>query len=191
MPNWCENGFKIEGPILKIKQIWETSNKGENLLNALVPQPENIFRGDLGAEERQRCKELGIPNWYDWGIVNWGTKWDIDFDQSSLEFNDNGDGTASIDGFFCTAWCPPLPCFETYASTNPDVRAEIQYRESGVDYLGIATFENGVLYDEYYGDIATKYRKGELPERIVNDFGLDEWYEDYEWVDEDDEEEAA
>ena len=43
--------------------------------NKIIPQPHNIFRGDLGEKERIECEKKGIPNWYDWNCENWGTKW--------------------------------------------------------------------------------------------------------------------
>lgn len=41
----------------------------------IVPQPKNIFLGDLSKEEEHRLEEEGIPTWYKWNIENWGTKW--------------------------------------------------------------------------------------------------------------------
>lgn len=43
--------------------------------NKVIPQPENIFNGDLGEKEREMCRREGRPNWLDWNTENWGTKW--------------------------------------------------------------------------------------------------------------------
>jgi len=43
--------------------------------NKIIPQPENIFNGNLGKEEEEMCKREGRPTWYEWNRHNWGTKW--------------------------------------------------------------------------------------------------------------------
>ncbi len=43
--------------------------------NKVIPQPKNIFNGDLGRKEEEMCKREGRPTWYDWNKANWGTKW--------------------------------------------------------------------------------------------------------------------
>jgi hypothetical protein len=43
--------------------------------NKVIPQPDNIFNGDLGEADRVRCAKEGIPTWLDWNCANWGTKW--------------------------------------------------------------------------------------------------------------------
>ena len=45
MPNWCNNGITITGPVDQVKALWEQAQsnwKNENygLLNAMVPMPE-------------------------------------------------------------------------------------------------------------------------------------------------------
>lgn len=71
--------------------------------NLLIPQPENIFKGPLGDEERRMCIEQNKPNWYDWNKDNWNTKWNA----CNTEIIRNDDDTLEFK--FSTAWNTPDP----------------------------------------------------------------------------------
>jgi hypothetical protein len=184
MPNWCSNNISIAGPTETIKAIWEdaTSECG-GLLSAMVPQPDNIFRGNLGTKEREECAEQGIPNWYDWNVSNWGTKWDVDTE--GLEFTDNGDGTATIEGWFESAWAPPIEAYNTFCDDMGNCSLEASYYEPGMDFAGF--YSNGD--DEYCDDLHGEYKlpedeRSDLYNRLDEEWGLSEqfeqWDEDYE-----------
>jgi hypothetical protein len=70
---------------------------------AIVPPPENMFTDDLSKEDRERCAEQGIPNWYDWQRKHWGTKWNA----YNEDLRDESDSTLVLR--FDTAWSPPEP----------------------------------------------------------------------------------
>ena len=188
MPNWCNNNISISGPTDTIKQLWEAANQeGEagGLLNAMAPQPANLFQGSLGTKEREECAEQGIPNWYDWNVSNWGTKWDVSTE--GLEFTDNGDGTAVIEGWFDSAWAPPIGAYEKFSEQDNDCRIEASYHEGGMDFGGFWDTENG---DEYLEGCHEEYK---LPEDQQSDLfkRIDEEYnlsESYDMWDEDEEE---
>lgn len=153
MPNWCNNSISISGPKLKIKAIWERAQEEDGgLLSAMVPQPENLFQGDLGEAERAKCEEQGIPNWYDWNVSNWGTKWDIPVPGEGLEYSEHDNGTASIDGWFESAWAPPITAYNTFLEANEDCSITASYEEPGMDFAGI--YEDG--NDEYLEDVHTE-----------------------------------
>jgi len=102
MPNWCNNSITIKGSTETIKTLWEEANReGEDggLLNAMVPMPVELRDTTKGSNG-------DAVNWYDWAVANWGTKWDVSLE--GLEFTDNGDGTATIEGWFDSAWAHPL-----------------------------------------------------------------------------------
>ena len=66
-----------ELPIEKIRQIMESIKKdteglGSIDFNKIVPMPDTVFKGNLGAEERNI---YGTNNWLDWSLENWNTKW--------------------------------------------------------------------------------------------------------------------
>ena len=136
MPNWCNNTITISGQTETIKNLWESATAEDGgLLSAMAPQPEDLFHGNLGEKERAECAEKGIPNWYDWQVSNWGTKWDVDTE--GLEFTDNGDGTAEITGWFDSAWAPPIVALAEYLDNNSDVSIRLVYYEPGCDFMGV------------------------------------------------------
>ena len=170
MPNWCNNNITIRGSKDTVEQLWKDAQAADGLLEAMVPPPENMFRGAIGQKEREQCAEQGIPNWYDWQVENWGTKWNVSIE--GLEFHDNEDGTAEITGWFDSAWAPPTQAMETYGSENPDVSITLDYHESGMCFVGRMTVEGGEAEDDCidYADCDSKT----VRETIGADFD-DEW----------------
>ena len=91
MPNHVTNKITFIGNQEHINTILNMI-KGEKEwidFNKIVPMPDDIYLGDLGPEER---KLYGNRNWYDWRIVNWGTKWNayntiIDKENNTIEFD--------------------------------------------------------------------------------------------------------
>ena len=133
MPNWCSNSITIQGPTDTIKQLWEDAcnnamrDPAKGLLDAMVP----------------------IGEWdYGNAVEAWGTKWDISLE--GLEFEDNGDGTAYITGWFDTAWAPPVEAYNTFLEDMDNCSLEASYYEPGMDFGGFWSSENG---DEYFDDL--------------------------------------
>lgn len=79
--------------------------------NKIIPQPENIFNGDLSEEDRLRCEKDGIPNWYDWNVENWGTKW------NSYSCHVESEKIFTFE----TAWSAPLPIMRQLGKMFPNV----------------------------------------------------------------------
>ena len=167
MPNWCANSITIAGPTETIQQLWEdaqTANDGEfGLLEAMAP----------------------IGEWdYGKAVNTWGTKWDIS--DEGLEFTDNGDGTASIDGWFDSAWAPPVEAYNRFLDDMDNCSIQASYHEPGMDFAGFYTDGD----DEYLEDLHEEFK---LPEDERSDLynRLDEEYalsENYDMWDDDEEE---
>lgn len=58
--------------------------------------------------------ETGFPNWYDWSVARWGTKWNAY--QTVLTDLPEGDG---LELLFETAWSPPEPVLRAIAARFP------------------------------------------------------------------------
>jgi hypothetical protein len=56
-----------------------------------------------------------------------------------LEFTDNGDGTASITGWFDSAWAPPIEAYNTFLEDMDGCTLSADYHEPGMDFAGIYT----------------------------------------------------
>ena len=155
MPNWCSNNITIQGPTDTIKQLWEDAQGETGLLHAIKPLPEILKNttsptpNDIDAVLQQTMiAQTGADNWYDWCASNWGTKWDVDTE--GLEFIDNEDGTASIQGWFESAWAPPIEAYNTFCDDMDNCSLTASYHEPGMDFAGI--YDDGV--DDYMEGIS-------------------------------------
>ena len=181
MPNWCNNSITIKGSTETIKQLWEDANQeGEDggLLNAMVPMPKEL--------EGTTAPSDG-PNWYDWCVSNWGTKWDVSLE--GLEFTDNGDGTAEIDGYFDSAWSPPIDAYSTFCDDMDGVYLEAYYEEGGMCFVGYWDSEGADDHYDYSGATSDTVRNM-IPEYLVDYYALDERLADYEAEEMDEDEEV-
>jgi hypothetical protein len=183
MPNWCNNTILITGATDKIAAIWAATNTGESLtgenglLQALAPMPAELF--DTVADG-----STGM-DWYNWRVANWGTKWDLN--SEGLHFVDNGDGTATIEGYADSAWAPPIEAFQSYSNANPDVEMELRYFEPGMCFLGIWDSAGGDAYWEDCGSpevLNTTAEADAVLYDLLEHFNVWDWFE----TDEDDEE---
>lgn len=163
MPNWCENDVQISHPNKEwVDRLEESLNKEEpELLNFLRPMPEELNNTTSPSDE---------PNWYDWRISNWGTKWEANI----THFERIDDNTIYVS--FDSAWSPPLHAYE-YAIDNAEsdmFHLVAHYHEPGCCFVGY--FENGI--DECYEWESVSEMKEEVPQWLRDHFGMDEWYEE-------------
>ena len=183
MPNWCNNSITITGPANTVKQLWEDANQlGEagGLLQAMVPMPAGLIDTKKGSgDELQTEVHDGHTNWYDWAVDRWGTKWDVSTE--GLEFIDNGDGTASIDGYFDSAWAPPIGAYNRFLDDMDNCSLEASYYEPGMDFAGF--YSNGD--DEYMEGLQEESKlpedeQSDLFKRLDEEFGLSEQFAEYD-----------
>ena len=179
MPNWCNNNIEIHGPIEKIKAMYneavQDANDETGLLNHLCPMPKELHDTTAPSDG---------DNWYDWRVSNWSTKWEVS--SEGLEFEDNGDGTGSITGWFDSAWAPPIGACAHYGYRNEDVSIKLDYHEPGMAFVGRYTIENGVDDDLYYdyGGANSKTVRDLIGEDMDDNWGISEnmaeWEEENE-----------
>lgn len=133
MPNWCHNTIEISGPAVKVALLWKTIEEKNGLLEALVPPPDNMFKGNIGEAERKECAKQGIPNWYDWQTANWGTKWEVSIE--GLSYNQG-----RIVGTFDSAWGPPTEAMETFTRKHEEFSIYMHWHEPGMGFAGSKSF---------------------------------------------------
>ena len=146
MPNWCNNNLELQGPIEKLEEISKVIKDGKGLFNHILPIPTELAdtqspARDETEEQKETNKRLqekhGFDNWYDWRVDHWGTKWDVDgedsFYQNEIK-NVNGKKTLCL--AFDTAWAPPIGIYEELLRQDwAEIRA--YYFEGGCDFAGL------------------------------------------------------
>ena len=183
MPNWCNNNIEITGPIDKIKALWDAAQAEDGgLLNAMVPMPVEL-------KDTVKGSNGDAVNWYDWSVTNWGTKWDVGLE--GIEYTDNGDGTATISGYFDSAWSPPIEAYNRFLEANEDCSLTGSYYEMGCDFAGF--YDNGD--DEYLENLHDEYdlpedEQSDLFKRLDEEYALSEQFDQYDEDDEEDDEDV-
>jgi hypothetical protein len=143
MPNWCSNEVEIIGEpevIAQIAEIVKTKSNGIFQMNDFVPMPEEL---------RDTTAPQDKPNWYDWSVSNWGTKWDLD-EETTFYVNEKSIGLG-----FNTAWSPNCAFWNAFSEKYPTVQIEHKYYEEGMGFIGEASYENG-NFDDHCQDITSE-----------------------------------
>jgi hypothetical protein len=164
----------------KIRALWDAAKANDvggeiGLLQAMVPMPNEL---------NETTSPSGNPNWYDWRVANWGTKWDIGTE--GLEFVEGENGRAQISGWADSAWSPPLDAFQTYALANEDCSLELKYFEPGMSFVGVWDSEGG---DAYWDNVGTLLDTTEEDDAVL--YELLEWFNVWDWFDTDEDEEVT
>jgi len=187
MPNWCYNAIEITGSKDKVKAIWDRAS-GDNeggLLDALVPMPSELVPTLDGKALEEPID--GYTHWYDWRLMRWGVKWDVEPD--GLIYAEDGD-TATISGYLESAWSPPLEAFMAYSEANPDVHLEVLYHEEGMDFAGLWRSNGEQAHIDCTHDMIEPFKAGELgalESEIMDVFDIVENAElDAEWENQND-----
>ena len=134
MPNWCNNTITLTGPKEKITAIYAKAKEDNALLQQLKPMPEALEGTTSPSPTEGKVQPLvdGFDNWYDWRVQNWGSKWDVDAD--NLELSEDG---TTIEGWFDSAWAPPIHAYEYFLTDNEDCSINCNYYEGGMDFGGL------------------------------------------------------
>lgn len=155
MPNWCDNTVTITGDKDKVKAIWNSIDSGTGFLNALRPEPDYDAVEVEPAYPSNDGKPDPMPAWWNWRVVNWGTKWEVDTTGQFTFEIDNANEDATLTGYFESAWSPPIEALQYYADQNPDVYVEIKYYEPLMCFIG--KWDSDIA-EEHYNDV-TKHLK--------------------------------
>jgi hypothetical protein len=153
MPNWCNNVTTLQ-----FKESYEAKNfydivKGN--MNSKEPVVFGILRPRPADQEQ---------NWYDWNILNWGTKWEPTVDWIDLE-TDN-----QVFMVFDTAWGPPLQWYQ-YIEEQYGIKVNATYLEWSMCFCGIWDWDKEEHFD---------YIDRSLPQRLLDDYNIIENIEDME-----------
>ena len=108
---------------------------------------EDLKIGKIAVEN---IKNYGAPDWYDWCIENWGTKWNA-YDIEACEDNQFK---------FCTAWSAPHPILRKLSELYPEIAITHQWADEDYGFnLGHREYLNGEMTYERELDEGTMYAK--------------------------------
>ena len=135
MPNWTTNTLKVVGKPEDVDKF--VAHIGEEMdFEKVIPSPANMFKGNLGEPERERCIKEGIPNWYDWQSEHWGTKWNA-HSEETVELEMLGYiGLKQATYIFDTTWDTPRPVITKLCEDWPDLEFEGGYIHEGYEGCG-------------------------------------------------------
>jgi len=121
MPNHTDNRVILShADSQMIDDIYNVMNTEDaELCNHLIPMPKEL-EGTTSPSD--------TPNWYDWRLENWGTKWDV-YETQCTRINAN-----TLQLYFYTAWSPPIPVFDKLVDMGFEVNA--RYLDEGWGYIG-------------------------------------------------------
>ena len=171
MPNWCENRLTIShsdpSMIKRARDAWVD----RRFLREFIPIPQElaIVSGRVGADDNPEqmllvaqqeanLKKYGYQDWYTYCVNEWGTKWDIGYEEDWNEPCDESETTFTVQ--YNSAWSPPeAACFKLVAM-GFDVTN--YYYEPGMGFCGV--FKDGEDH---------QYSTGEAPKELQEVFDFD------------------
>jgi len=130
MPNHCYQSVYLHGPTHLIQHLHAALSKSEpEFCSTIAPMPFEVW-----ANEERRSDQM-MPDWYEWRVENWGTKWDVceveiddtyrSKDRDGLEYSK--DKKVAWFSFRCwTAWAPPVPVWDRLHAMGIEVQADYQ-----------------------------------------------------------------
>lgn len=142
MPNWCLNTMQVSGDPEKVAEFVEQHKAvafdhegtpiGEEVLdfNTVVPMPEEL-KGTTSPSDS--------PNWYEWSVDNWGTKWGACNAECDYK---PGDKVAIY--HFDTAWAPPVDWYEKVVEAYPHLDFDLEWEEGGMGFAGRLAGTKGI-----------------------------------------------
>ena len=176
MPNWCNNSVEIyHADPAMIERVRKGFNDG-GLFSELIPCPKELtdtVSGSMGEDKRAEheaqqaanVEKYGYPNWYDFCVNEWGTKWDVGADGNPAQ-----DIPGGLMLGFDSAWSPPIGAYEKLTEQGFRIRA--MYYEPGMAFAGV--WEEG--HDDYYdyGGLDSAGISEALPVELDEAFGISE-----------------
>ncbi len=136
MPNHCRNSLCVVDRIgrvvpsskMDMRTLLETNIGFSNIedgrpiihFHGIIPMPEF----DAGNKNSVTSGLFRMPDWYEWRVENWGTKWDAYEGEWLVDHH-----------MFSTAWSPPLQVIYALAVRTQQI-LHLQYKEEGMGLLG-------------------------------------------------------
>ena len=145
--SYCYNYWnKYNGDIKELENNPKKLNDKINNFNGLFDfDKEKQFNSlnELGKQYIENIKNYNFPQWYDWCVENWGTKWNVE-DDIDVVYDKNID---EYDISFQTAWSVPTGIVERYSELCEDDEFYWEYEDEDCDGTHILRKINGEIVD--------------------------------------------
>ncbi|OGO92853.1 MAG: hypothetical protein A2Y17_10505 [Clostridiales bacterium GWF2_38_85] len=155
MPNHVTNILSINNTSYeRVQEILEAikyDDKGIGSVDfeKIIPMPNNIYRGNLGADE---FKLYGENNWYDFCTQEWHTKWNSYWHDDNIEYEE---GSSTIR--FLTAWSAPDTIIKRLSEMFSDVEFEHKWADEDIgSNCGYCIWQNGEVLEAYLSEDGSK-----------------------------------
>jgi len=126
----------------KLKSVENPKDGGDFIIASGDTSLEATEEAKRISDEKRKLKEkYGVSSWYEWSVINWGTKWDA----HEVEIVKNNDEELIYK--FYTAWCPPYEWLITASEKFSKLKFKVEYFDECVSFEGYATIENGNISD--------------------------------------------
>ena len=158
MPNWCQNILEITGEEADLEAFASKAEDSKFSLETYYPMPEEP--GEHLDTEKPHWTDIlsmggEMPDWYNWRIKNWGTKWDISEEGGTFFSSEETElpvssGTMTIEEgrisiSFLTAWSPPEEGILNISKAYPSIAFALRYAEAGNNFAGSTTIQSGEI----------------------------------------------
>lgn len=179
MPNWCSNSVEVSAKTKEeleefltfIRQThfshhtgFRTGDVDGDVVGVFwnFKQPEDVisyYAGEVKTEKSTGEDEI-VPvigeDWYNWNIINWGTKWDVDPPDNDEVNIDGVEGVGfSFTWHFDTAWSPAQEAYGLMAERFPNLYFIFEITEEANFYAGKLFYSEGELQNAEWVDSPT------------------------------------
>ena len=166
MPNHCAQELVITGPEETLQKFKEQAEEfqqdpdGPHLrafsINKFLPMPEAIQNTSAPNYNTEQAaaytKMYGYPDWYEWSIGVWGTKWDT---FNSILTNEEPN---TLTYRYKTAWSPlSETALAKVSEEYPELTFDMSFAEAGMCYWGRQTYRAGQIESDRSGTLSHKY----------------------------------
>lgn len=120
----------------------EEYNKQKTELERKLASGEKVWDTSLPITKEMQDElilKFGTDNWYDWALINWGTKWGA-YDGSKIDDN-------SVS--FNSAWATPFTAMVKLSFHFPNIEFSVKYADEDFGYnVGQYTLLNGQVTEQ-------------------------------------------
>ena len=134
--------YKLKGKVTKKELLTIPEEKEKIFLGMRKDISEKDW--ELGRAAYRNLLKYGAPTWYEWGIKNWGTKW------NAYGYQDGEDYSKAKELRFNTAWSAPHPILKKLSQMYPDIAITHEWADEDIGMnCGRRQYLDGEIIEQY------------------------------------------